>query len=99
MLFRSHDERTQNRSWRGARRRRGVSLLHRDQAGGDFWIALDLIGYSEDEYGERLCADRVPSLGYKEHHLLGWALLAYAHRPGDVLERVAELIADELEGN
>ena len=62
-------------------------------------LFLDLIGYSEDEHGERLCADHPPSLGYKEHHLLGWALLAYAHRPSDVLERVAELIADELEGN
>lgn len=62
-------------------------------------LFLDLIGYSEDEYGERLCADRMPSLGYKEHDLLGRALVAYSDRPGAVLDRVAELIADELEGN
>jgi len=62
-------------------------------------LFLDLIGYSLDEFGEPLCAAGSPTLGYKEHHLLGWALLAYAHRPGDVLERVGELMADELEGN
>jgi hypothetical protein len=62
-------------------------------------LFLDLIGYSHDEFGEPLCQDATPTLGYKEHHLLGWALLAYAHRPSDVLEHVAELLADELEGN
>lgn len=60
-------------------------------------LFLDLIGYSEDELGERLCSRTMPALGWEEQHRLGWALLAHAHRPGDVLERVAELLADEAE--
>lgn len=60
-------------------------------------LFLDLIGYSEEEFGERLCGDRLPPLGYKEHHVLGWALLAYAHRPSDALEQVVELLAAEAE--
>lgn len=58
-------------------------------------LFLDLIGYSEDELGGLLCQECQPTLGYREHHLLGWALLAYAHRPADVLEHVAELLAAE----
>lgn len=60
-------------------------------------LFLDLIGYSEDEFGEPLCSSGAPNLGYHEHHLLGWALLAYAHRPADVLERVGELLQQEAE--
>ena len=60
-------------------------------------LFLDLIGYSEDEFGEPLCSGGAPNLGYQEHHLLGWALLAYAHRPADVLERVGELLTAEME--
>lgn len=60
-------------------------------------LFLDLIGYSEDELGGRLCESATPTLGYREHHLLGWALLAYAHRPSDVLERVAELLQEEAD--
>lgn len=59
-------------------------------------LFLDLIGYSANEYGEPLCQAGAPTLGYIEHHRLGWALLAYAHRPSDVLERVTELLAEEL---
>lgn len=60
-------------------------------------LFLDLIGYSADEFGAPLCSDGAPSLGYHEHHLLAWALLAYAHRPDDVLERVGELLQQEAE--
>jgi hypothetical protein len=60
-------------------------------------LFLDLIGYSTDEFGEPLCSGGAPNLGYREHHLLGWALLAYAHRPADVLERVGELLTAEME--
>ena len=60
-------------------------------------LFLDLIGYSEEELGERLCSGTMPQLGWEEQHRLGWALLAHAHRPADVLERVAELLADETE--
>jgi hypothetical protein len=60
-------------------------------------LFLDLIGYSADEFGELLCSDGAPNLGYREHHLLGWALLAYAHRPADVVERVVELLTAGLE--
>lgn len=61
-------------------------------------LFLDLIGYSVEELGDRLCGHAMPSLGWEEQHRLGWALLAHAHRPADVLERVAELLADEAEG-
>lgn len=61
-------------------------------------LFLDLIGWSEEELGERLCNQTMPPLGWEEQHRLGWALLAHAHRPADVLERVAELMAAELEG-
>jgi len=60
-------------------------------------LFLDLIGWSMDELGEPLCPPGGPALGYQEQHLIGWALLAYAHRPGDVLERVAELMAEGAE--
>lgn len=60
-------------------------------------LFLDLIGYSDDEFGERLCSNGAPLLGYHEQHLLGWALLAHAHRPSDVREKVAELLASEQE--
>jgi hypothetical protein len=60
-------------------------------------LFLDLIGYSADEFGEPLCSAGAPMLGYHEHHLLGWALLAHAHRPSAVLERVTELLTDEAE--
>lgn len=60
-------------------------------------LFLDLIGYSADEFGENLCSAGSPNLGYHEHHLLGWALLAYAHRPADVLERVGELLTQEAQ--
>ena len=60
-------------------------------------LFLDLIGYSQDEFGQELCSDGRPSLGYHEQDLLGWALLAHAHRPADVLERITELLAAEQE--
>lgn len=60
-------------------------------------LFLDLIGYSADEFGAPLCSNGAPILGYLEHHLLAWALLAYAHRPDDVLERVGELLQQEVE--
>ena len=58
-------------------------------------LFLDLIGYSEDEFGERLCSSGTPNLGYREHHLLGWALVAYAHRPSAVRSQVEKLLAEE----
>jgi len=60
-------------------------------------LFLDLIGYSADEFGEPLCSGGLPTLGWQEQHLLGWALLAHAHRPADVLERVTELLQQEAE--
>jgi hypothetical protein len=60
-------------------------------------LFLDLIGYSAEKFGQPLCSDGLPNLGYVEHHLLAWALLAYAHRPADVLERVGELLTVEQE--
>jgi hypothetical protein len=60
-------------------------------------LYLDLIGYSEDEYGARLCTDRQPSLGYLECGMLGDALTAYADHPGAVYTLVEQLLAAESE--
>ena len=58
-------------------------------------LFLDLIGYSEEEYGSLLCSDRQPSLGYLECGILGDALTAYAEHPGSVYTLVEQLLAAE----
>ena len=60
-------------------------------------LYMDLIGYSEDEYGEKLCGDKQPSIGYLEADLLGKALIAYADAPGAALDAIEEIIKDETE--
>lgn len=60
-------------------------------------LFIDLIGYSEEEFGERLLAGReLPSLGYLELDLLADALKQYAQRPSEVAEYVAQLDYYEL---
>jgi hypothetical protein len=55
-------------------------------------LFLDLIGYSEEELGEHLCRDKMPSLGYLEADYLGDALKEWAHRPNDVYAFVEKLM-------
>jgi hypothetical protein len=56
---------------------------------------LDLIGYSDDNYGEPLTsmADVPHRLGYLELGLLADALNEYANRPQDVIDYVDRLVA------
>lgn len=60
-------------------------------------LFLDLIGYSEEELGERLTANEMPSLGYLELDNLGDALKEYAARPLDIMLFVSNLMADYSE--
>jgi hypothetical protein len=64
-------------------------------------LYLDLIGYSEEEHGERLTSNSWPSLGYLELDLLAKALTEYATRPNDVYQFVSNLMNNytEEEGN
>lgn len=56
-------------------------------------LFLDLIGWSEEELGERLTANAMPNLGYLELDYLGDALKEYATRPGEVGAFAAALMA------
>jgi len=58
---------------------------------------LDLIGYSEDEYGCRLYRQEPPNLGYMELDKLGNALKAYANWPREVREYITALLEAEME--
>lgn len=60
---------------------------------------LDLIGYTEEEFGEPLGDWKEPSsaLGYREIGLLADALTEYANRPQDVEQFVKELLLVESE--
>jgi hypothetical protein len=59
-------------------------------------LFLDLIGYSEDHYGERLCVNP-PQMGYVELGYLGEALSGYADYPGEVWDKVQHLLDLEAE--
>jgi hypothetical protein len=60
-------------------------------------LFLDLIGYSDEHFGEALCdlTKMSPRLGYLELDLLADALKEYADRPGDVMEYVELLLQTE----
>jgi hypothetical protein len=55
-------------------------------------LFLDLIGWSEEELGERLTANAMPNLGYLELDYLGDALKEYATRPREVGDFAAALM-------
>jgi hypothetical protein len=57
-------------------------------------LFLDLIGYSEEEFGENLTARKMPDLGYLEIDLLAKALTEYAKRPLDIRDFVSSLYAE-----
>ena len=59
-------------------------------------LFLDLIGYSEEQHGENLCAQKMPSLGYLEIDLLAKALTEYATRPNEVSQFVNGLMSAYL---
>lgn len=52
-------------------------------------LFFDLIGYSEEEFGDRLCREQLPALGYLELDMLANALKEYATRPLVVYDFVA----------
>ena len=56
-------------------------------------LYLDLIGYSEEHYGQDLCLNKKPALGYLEIDLVAKALTEYATRPNDVFNFVERLMS------
>lgn len=60
-----------------------------------FSLFLDIIGWSDEEYGMRLCSDKRPSMGYMECDLLGDALKEYAQYPEQVEEVINLLLINE----
>ena len=62
--------------------------------GTPYHIFLDLIGYSESEYGAQLfTGDPSRVIGYMEADILGDALKEYASHPQDVLDFI-ELVSN-----
>lgn len=60
-------------------------------------LFLDIIGYSEDEHGERLCQDKFPLIGYLEAGYLADALQEWSLRPHEVRDFVDELMNNYTE--
>lgn len=60
-------------------------------------VFIDLIGYSEEEYGEPLTtmAEAVKVLGFLELGLLGEALDEYSDRPEDARNFITSLLESE----
>jgi hypothetical protein len=72
--------------------------LNYDAGRGPFGLFCDLIGYSEDAYGETIWQGKPSdSLGYVELDKLAKALTEYAHRPADVLNYVSALLEAEAQ--
>lgn len=69
--------------------------LNYDAGTGPFTLLLDLIGYSEDAYGETMYRAGSAGLGYLELSKLADALQEYAARPADVTDYVHTLMAAE----
>lgn len=59
---------------------------------------LDLIGYSEEYFGETI-ADKKAVYGYRELWLIGEALVEYSERPHDVEDLITKLISEEVEAD
>jgi hypothetical protein len=72
------------------------SLNYDHKTGNPYQVFLDLIGYSEGEYGEKLfTGEFFKVLGFMELDYLADALKEYAVNPSAVLAFIAEL--QELE--
>jgi hypothetical protein len=68
-----------------------------DAGRGPFTLLLDLIGYSEDHFGEPIYNLTSASLGYVELSKLACALEQYADRPTDVRAWIDELVSLEVQ--
>lgn len=55
-------------------------------------LFLDLVGYSEEHFGENQTARKMPALGYLEIDLLAKALTEYAKRPNDIRDFVEKIM-------
>jgi hypothetical protein len=66
--------------------------LNCERDSNPFLVFLDLIGWSEENYGEHLVMGSFGSLGYVEQDYLGRALMAYALNPRRVEQWVTELM-------
>lgn len=55
-------------------------------------LFLDMVGYSEEHFGENQTANKMPSLGYLEIDLLAKALTEYAKRPNDIRDFVEKIM-------
>ena len=60
-------------------------------------LFIDLIGYSKEEYGENMCGEKLPSMGWLEADYLADALKAWANNPNEVYDYVTELLNNEME--
>lgn len=60
-------------------------------------LFLDIIGYSEEVYGERLSADMnfSSTFGYLECDMLGVALIEYAKLPKDAFEFIEQVLTPD----
>ena len=60
-----------------------------------YLIFLDLIGYSDEEYGEKMIDPKNWNLGYVELNMLGEALQEYASNPNAVSKFIEDLTKAE----
>ena len=74
------------------------SMNYDIKKGTPYQIFLDLIGYSEENFGEAIVKDVTKvSIGYKELGFLGEALTEYSDSPKDVMDWIEKLA--DLEGS
>jgi hypothetical protein len=71
--------------------------LNHDAGKGPFTLFLDLIGWTQEEYGEAFYNLSDPSLGYLELSKLSAALSEYVEDPNVVRVYVANLMDAERE--
>jgi hypothetical protein len=69
--------------------------LNYDAGRGPFTLYLDLLGWSEDHFGETMFSLSDASLGYLELEKLAAALTEYADRPHEVRAYVDALMEAE----
>jgi hypothetical protein len=76
------------------------SLNYDYKTGNPYWVFLDLIGYSEENYGENLFSGKFSQvLGFMELDYLADALKEYAENPTLVLAFIAQLQEVEMRNN
>lgn len=64
-----------------------------------YLLFLDLIGYSEEEYGQNFITDHSKVLGYLEMDYLADALKEYAKRPLDITDLIGKHAELEIGSN